>query len=105
MKKTGNAIRWVHTVTIVSVYAALICGGCAKRPVTVAEPAAEPAPRPTSNEVIVDARLHAGNDDLEGAGEPAEHCASRLLGRSDPSEYRVSGWGFYGICPRQGKCL
>lgn len=77
MKKTGNAIRWVRTVTIVSVCAALICGGCAKRPVTVEEPAAEPAPQPSSDEVIVDATLHASNDDLEGAAAMLENLLDR----------------------------
>lgn len=77
MQKMGNAIRWVRTMAIVSICAAVLCGGCAKRPVSVEKPAAEPAVPPSGGEVIVDAKLLAVNDDLEGAATLLKELVER----------------------------
>ena len=77
MQRTGSVTRKVCTVTIVLFCAAVLCGGCAKRPVEMEKPAVEPVPRPSGTEVVVDARLRASNNDLEGAAAMLEELVGR----------------------------
>jgi tetratricopeptide (TPR) repeat protein len=78
MLRIGKLTHGVCIVSIVSLCVGIMLAGCAKQPTTTTEePAAEPPPETSSAGVIVDARLRAGNDDLEGAAAMLEKLIER----------------------------